>query len=284
MGMRNWFKKTKLFDKEGFYIVLFVCLCIVAVAAVYLSRSSNMAMKKVSDGTGQIQQEPQDKIDLVEKDNNTVPVVKPPESDSKPKPTAKPTNTPTKPKPTNTPTPKPTEKVTPKPSGFSLALPVDGLTAKSISKGFSKEELAYSSTMNQWETHEAIDLTCDIGSPVKAARAGKVVDVVKNDNAVDTILKNGYGVTVILEHEGGYRTVYSNLADTITNDNGETVDAVTVKKGDTVKEGQVIGQVGDTSVREMVSIEGSHLHFAVLAKNSSGAYETVDPTKYMNLK
>jgi murein DD-endopeptidase MepM/ murein hydrolase activator NlpD len=63
--------------------------------------------------------------------------------------------------------------------------------------------------------------------------------------------------------------VYCNLAEDVK-----------VKKGDTVKKGQVIGVVGDTATREVVSLEGSHLHFVVLKKSGSELV-TVNPQDYL---
>lgn len=45
MGVKNVFKKSKIFDRDGFYVILFVCLCIVAVAAVYITNNNNKLAK-----------------------------------------------------------------------------------------------------------------------------------------------------------------------------------------------------------------------------------------------
>lgn len=272
MGVRNWFKKSsKLFDKEGFYIVLFISLCIVAVAAVYISRNNASTAKKTADGQKAIEQrEPVDEKELVDSSgkSDTVPVIKPPVSSN-----TSSTSTANTKKPTTSSTTKNTTST----STYKLALPVEG----DIKKTFSKDELEYSETMGQWETHEGIDIASDIGSEVKAAQDGKVVEIRTDDNAVDTIVKKGYGVSVVIEHSNGIRTVYSNLADSVADAEGKAVSALRVKKGDSVKKGQVIGVVGDTAVREMVSIEGSHLHFSVLKKNKNGEFETIDPQTFL---
>jgi murein DD-endopeptidase MepM/ murein hydrolase activator NlpD len=152
---------------------------------------------------------------------------------------------------------------------FKIVMPVEG----EITKKFDKEHLQESASMagdymSWWETHEAIDIACDIGSEVKAAGDGKVVDVF-SDDSLATVLKTGFGMTVVIEHKSGYQTVYCNMAEDIK-----------VKKGDTVKKGQVIGVVGDTATREVVSLEGSHLHFVVL-KKSSDKLVAVNPQDYL---
>ena len=121
---------------------------------------------------------------------------------------------------------------------ISLSLPVDG----EIVKEFSQEELLYSETLNQWMTHGGIDLAAAEGTEVKAAMAG-TVESAESDGLM--------GYTVVIKHNDDYRTVYSNLAETDT-----------VKAGDVVAEGQVIGTVGKTAISE--SLEESHLHFELL--------------------
>lgn len=70
-------------------------------------------------------------------------------------------------------------------------------------------------------------------------------------------------MTVILEHEDGYSTVYSNL-----------LTAEFVTEGETVEKGQTIGTVGNTATFEVA--EESHLHFEMLKDG-----ENVDPAMYL---
>jgi murein DD-endopeptidase MepM/ murein hydrolase activator NlpD len=144
-------------------------------------------------------------------------------------------------------------------------MPVDGEVKKD--KAYDKETLVPWAD-GSWQTHEGIDITCDIGSEVKASADGKVVKVFNDDQLVldNTV---GWGMTVVIEHKNGIQTVYCNL--------GEDVK---VKVGDTVKKGDVIAVVGDTATCEPAAIEGSHLHFAVI-KKSGDSYETLDPSKYL---
>jgi murein DD-endopeptidase MepM/ murein hydrolase activator NlpD len=265
MGIKNMFKKSsKLFDKEGFYVILFVCLCIVAVAAVYISRNNANTAKNVAENKKPVveqKQEPNNaqqvlKEENKENSNNTVPTMQQPKISTNTSSIS--TTKASKASDNDKYAKSSTTKV------LSMIAPVEG----DITKKFDKENLQESKTMQQWETHEGIDIACDLGTEVKAAAAGKVVDVYKDDEILEN-LKSGFGVTVLIEHENGYRTMYSNLAQEIK-----------VKKGDQVKKGQVIGTVGDTSVREAVSIEGSHLHFVVFKKSGKG-YVTVNPEEYI---
>lgn len=254
MGFKNMFKKSsKLFDREGFYIILFICLCIVAVTAVVISK--NNSPSKTAQDQQQVDQLPEgtDYVidEQLEKDAST-PTMNTPE-----KPTTETSST------TNQ--VKTTEKNNEPVKGvFKIVMPVEG----NVTKKYDKEHLQESISMEQWETHEGIDIACDIGSEVKAAQDGTVLDVFKDDNLAK-LLKSGFGMTIVVEHKGGYQTVYCNLAEDVK-----------VKKGDTVKKGQVIGVVGDTATREVVSLEGSHLHFVVLKKSGSELI-TVNPQDYV---
>lgn len=266
-NMKKWFRKSsKIFDKEGFYIVLFVCLCIVAVAAVFISRrNAELAKNALHGNNGTQYTEPDNSKEVVDssgKDDEAAPVV-------------------------NTPVDNKNSSSGGDSSGSNdgniavekevwLKMPVQG----DITKDFSKDVIVESLTLGQWETHEGIDIACDIGSPIMAAADGKVVEIRTEDSNIDSILKTGYGISVIIEHSNGLRTVYSNLAETTTDEDGNVISAIKVKIGDTVKCGDVIGFAGDTAEREMVSIEGSHLHFEVL-KKVNGEYQTVAPKDYI---
>jgi murein DD-endopeptidase MepM/ murein hydrolase activator NlpD len=71
------------------------------------------------------------------------------------------------------------------------------------------------------------------------------------------------GVVVVIDHGGGIKTVYGNLAS----------DKL-VQKGQGVKKGQVIGAVGKTAPYEIE--DPPHLHFEVLKGGSS-----IDPERFL---
>ena len=129
--------------------------------------------------------------------------------------------------------------------------PVEG----DILKEFARDNLIYSETLDEWVTHNGIDIKADKATIVKAAADGKVV-AIKNDPR--------YGITVIIEHDNGYETRYSNL-----------LTAEFVNLGEKVTQGQTIGTVGNTGVFEIMN--DPHLHFEIL-KNS----EYLDPSLLMN--
>ena len=123
-----------------------------------------------------------------------------------------------------------------------------------IIKEYAKDNLIYSNTLNEWTTHLGIDIKADKTTVVKSAYEG-TVESIKNDPR--------YGLTVIIEHDDGFKTVYSNL-----------LTSEFVVEGEKVKTGQTIGTVGNTATFE--SKDESHLHFEILKDN-----EQVDPTLYV---
>lgn len=126
--------------------------------------------------------------------------------------------------------------------------------AGEIERGHSVETLSYDVTMADWRTHDGVDIMAQQGEVVVAAADGKVVSVRQDDL---------YGTTVEIEHGSGIKTVYSNLANTPT-----------VSEGDSVSAGDVIGSVGKTAACEIG--QGSHIHFAMSKDGAS-----VDPMNYL---
>ena len=119
---------------------------------------------------------------------------------------------------------------------------------------FAKDNLIYSETLKEWITHTAIDIKADKTSVIKSAADGIVRSIVNDPR---------YGLTIIIEHDDGYETIYSNL-----------LTAEFVVEGEEVKQGQTIGTAGNTAAFE--SEMECHLHFEVL-KNG----EYVDPSIYL---
>lgn len=124
---------------------------------------------------------------------------------------------------------------------LSFIKPVDG----EIMKDYSKDNLIYSETLKEWTTHLGIDIKAEKTTIVKSAEAGTIKSI-KNDPR--------YGLTIVIEHENGFQTVYSNL-----------LTSEFVVEGEQVEKGQSIGTVGNTAIFEIA--DGAHLHFEIL-KNS----------------
>lgn len=98
--------------------------------------------------------------------------------------------------------------------------------------------------------HTGLDFTADVGTEIYATGDGSV-------EAVDSKL-SGYGHHVIINHGFGYQTLYAHMS------------RVTVRPGEKVKRGQVIGYVGNTGTST-----GPHLHYEVVKNGAK-----VDPAFY----
>ncbi len=99
--------------------------------------------------------------------------------------------------------------------------------------------------------NDGINISVPSGTSVRAAESGTVV--YSGDGL------KGYGNLVLIKHPNGFVTAYGN--------NGE----LDVKRGETVKRGQVIAKSGDTG-----NVNSPQLHFE-LRKGST----PVDPTSYL---
>jgi murein DD-endopeptidase MepM/ murein hydrolase activator NlpD len=99
--------------------------------------------------------------------------------------------------------------------------------------------------------NDGINVSVPEGTPIKAAEDGVVA-------YAGSELK-GYGNLVLLRHANGFVTAYAHASE------------LNVKKGETVKRGQVIGKAGSTG-----NVTGPQLHFEV----RKGA-TPVDPAQYL---
>jgi len=86
--------------------------------------------------------------------------------------------------------------------------------------------------------HEGIDIRANRGTPVYAARGGEVI--------YSSRRIRGYGNMIVIKHEDGLATVYAHNKKN------------TVRKGDRVGQGQLIGYIGATG-----KATGPHLHFEI---------------------
>ncbi|DAB33910.1 MAG TPA: endopeptidase [Sulfurospirillum sp. UBA12182] len=118
--------------------------------------------------------------------------------------------------------------------GFFLSRPVNFTR---ISSPFSYKR--YHPVLKRYRAHLGIDYAAPPGTPIKAAGNGKVIFVGT---------KGGYGKTVIVRHQDGYKTLYAHMRGYKKG----------VYSGKYVKKGDVVGYVGSTGIST-----GPHLHFGL---------------------
>ncbi|TSC92731.1 MAG: peptidase m23 [Candidatus Berkelbacteria bacterium Licking1014_7] len=85
--------------------------------------------------------------------------------------------------------------------------------------------------------HTGIDYRADVGTPVQAAGAGKVVEIT-------TGWGRGWGNSVVIDHGGGLTTRYAHLSSFASG------------LGSTLAQGQILGYSGNSGFTT-----GAHLHF-----------------------
>jgi murein DD-endopeptidase MepM/ murein hydrolase activator NlpD len=128
---------------------------------------------------------------------------------------------------------------------------------------------AYKIKGKHWASgyHTGIDYGSPTGTTCKAATAGTVKHAGASSGAGG--MGSAYGTQVVIESKIGgttYRCLYAHLS------------SVAVKRGATVKIGQVIGKTGRTG-----NVTGPHLHFEV--RRSPFTYRSdVNPAVAVNVK
>lgn len=260
MDKRDKRQAVSIFGGMGFYIALLVCVIAAGVVGYYAllnddDPNTDGETLPVSDQTDEStptgSQNSEGTAPVISTDPVRVPEsVKPDLSDDETVETG--SDEPVEDVPVsgevNVPEQEPPHEEQPKES--KIVYPLTGTTVSV----FSADRLMYDATLDDWRTHDGIDISAEAGTQVVAAAAGKVIAVGENDRL---------GVNIVIEHSGGYVTTYASL-------HPETL----VEVGDSVEAGDVIGTVGNTSLSE--SALGTHLHFSVTRNG-----ELIDPAAYL---
>ena len=116
-------------------------------------------------------------------------------------------------------------------------MPVEG----EVSHPFSNGELVKSETLGVWKTHDGCDILCPLGTDIKSMSAGTVTEI-REDPL--------WGVVVVIEQNNGLTVEYCGLAKELS-----------VKTGQEIQEGAIIGKTSDTCQAEIV--QEPHLHLGV---------------------
>jgi murein DD-endopeptidase MepM/ murein hydrolase activator NlpD len=123
-------------------------------------------------------------------------------------------------------------------SGSGLAWPANG----ALTSGFGY----------RWGAlHAGLDIANGVGTPIRAAKGGTVIVAGWNGG--------GYGNWVIIDHGGGFSTLYGHMS------------RIRTSEGASVKQGEQIGDMGSTG-----NSTGPHLHFETRVNGNPQ-----DPTRYL---
>jgi murein DD-endopeptidase MepM/ murein hydrolase activator NlpD len=263
MGMRKRFNKSRLLaaaNRDSFYIVLFMCLVVLGVTAVWVTRNNinYFSQEGLPDAQPRIQEEyqieelpPDDNSQTVLIDDGPGDVTQTPreeQRDTEPdKPAAEQPAAPDKEQPAAAAS---SQQVGETAQQERMMLPLQG----KIIMDYAKDNLVYSKTLEQWTTHNGIDIAAGVGTPVKAVMSGKVTQVTNHPML---------GIMITIDHGNGLLSRYANLQ------NGNMV-----KEGQDVERGKVISGVGNTAEFEIG--DEPHLHFEVLKGG-----EHVDPKLHL---
>lgn len=122
--------------------------------------------------------------------------------------------------------------------GFLLGSPVKGAR---ISSGFTRRR--WHPVLHKYRAHLGIDYAAPRGTYIRAAGAGKVIEMRRS---------RSYGNLTKIRHADGYVTLYAHQQKFRKG----------MRRGKRVKKGEVIGYVGTTGIST-----GPHLHFGLYKNN-----------------
>ena len=122
-----------------------------------------------------------------------------------------------------------------------------------VTKDFSNGDMVYSNTMEDWRTHNGIDIGGNIGDNVIAIQDGKVTAAYSDEI---------WGDVVEIQHGNGLKAKYFGVK-------------ANVAKDDTVEQGQVIGTLTAIPVE---NTDGNHVHLETIIDEVN-----IDPIKALNM-
>lgn len=190
--MNNNLNKMKQFlKKEGFYVILFVCLCAVATVAAVTAGRNNSKNTNEKDNVALEQTNNENVVNKPENPGNAlqvkeelgdVPVV---QNNSETAPVSNSAN-------------------------MSFENPVVG----TLGRAYAEDPVLFKTTTS-YKTHLAMDIKAEEGAAVSAVGAGVVKKV-----GIDT-----EGTYVVIDHQNGLTTTYGNLQEQVAVNEGDAITA-----------------------------------------------------------
>lgn len=253
----------RLFSKDGFYLALFICVCIVSITAVWVSKR-NIEKYEMLTKENEINELEKDIEDIFNKDN-IITIVEDSLNDLEGNLEKTDNNEEVIGEALEEQAIAESEKVEDLDEEESvetlvkmtkaellneLILPARG----TMSMKFSMDNLIYSETLDQWTTHNGLDIRSVAGSEVVAVLDGIITDITESDDL---------GIVVTIDHGAGIVSKYGFLS----------TDKM-IELGQRVSKKEVISGIGKASGFELS--QGPHLHFELIVDG-----EYVDPSVYL---
>lgn len=172
--------KKKLLENDGFYLALFVCVCLVAVGGVWFTKNN---VDELASNNGFVNDTDKnskndDELHLIQKDKNDA-------------------------LPTATDSKENLEQAKEKQKNESKL----SYLGNQVVREYSEKQPSYSKTLDVWEIHKALDVSAKKGQEIKSILDGTIVDVYKDDK---------YGMSVKVQSADDVVLVYSNLDSKVT--------------------------------------------------------------------
>ncbi|WP_143254328.1 M23 family metallopeptidase [Anaerosalibacter sp. Marseille-P3206] len=247
-------KLRKIMGKDGFYIILFICVCIIATTSVWISRSKVNKLESEDEPIkeedfivvddegednepsleiskmegGKLEETEEEEVSETEEEMDIVDEEEIEEEEENQEEKKVPT----------------TETIE------TFAMPVQG----EIINDFTNENLVYSKTLEEWTSHGGIDVEGKVGTTVKAFADGTVTEVYEDEL---------WGIVIVIDHGNDLISKYANLST-----------KEMVKAGLNVKKGDPISGIGNPKGIELNEVP--HLHFEVIQNGKN-----VDPKEYL---
>lgn len=254
--------RRRLFNKDGFYLGLFICVCIVAITAVWVSKR-NIEKYEMLTKENEINELEKDIEDIFNKDN-IITIVEDSLNDLEGN-LEKTDDEEVVGEALQEQVVAESEKSEDLDEEESVETLVRSTKAEllqelvlpargTVSMKFSMENLIYSETLDQWTTHNGLDIRSVAGSEVVAILDGIITDITESDDL---------GIVVTIDHGAGIVSKYGFLS----------TDKM-IEIGQRVSKKEVISGIGKAVGFELS--QGPHLHFELIVDG-----EHVDPSAYL---
>lgn len=242
MDKKLFNKSSNFLKREGFYVILFVCLCIVATVAAVASKN-NKIVKAPTPTKVVVKDVPKitDGADLVP--DNAIQVKKPTNIEA-------------------VKTPEAVASVSKTVGMTGCKLPISG----KVVVPYSSENSIMVNSTEKSQSYKKI-----FGMIIQCNNATTDYVCAVLEGNVDKVIADNFGdgVKVIVNHGNGYKTVYANLDP----------KALVVKEGQKVKQGDKLGKTGNSS--EYYTLQEKYGNYLYLQVLNSKTDEPVNPVTYI---